>query len=221
MEMVNVMVIDVSERGHGAVVGILAVALLVVTIACVSYAAGRGEVVKTEPETTEETQVIEDIGNTSLTRESDEKVAGRSRDVAVIASRDSVAISVETVRRILDARGFGDVKLLVEGADDAEDGREAADDSSALEMVGWWVDGHDRVWALHFVSEGVFASRLWMDESEPTNMLVCESDRVTMYNADLGRLVRVGTEELESEGVQVVRVERLDAESLGAVEVSS
>lgn len=181
-------------------------------------ACGRAGEVASDPGTGSSEEPIENI---SITRESDEEIAGRSRDVTVIASRDSVAISAKAVRKILSDRGFGDVKLLVEGADGAKDGDEATDDSSALEIVGWWVDEHDRVWALHFVSGDVFASRVWMDESEPTNMLVCESDCVTMYNADFGRLVRIGTDELEKEGVQVVRIEKLDAKSLGSVEVSS
>lgn len=160
------------------------------------------------------------IETVSLTQESEEEVAGRSRDVTVIASRDAVLTSIDAVRRIADERGFADVHFLVEGASDADDGSAARDGSSAMEIVGWWVDGHDRVWALHFVSGGLFASRVWLDETDESNMVVCESDRVTMYNADFKRLVKVGVSELEREGVQVVSVERVDAATLGEVEVS-
>jgi hypothetical protein len=172
------------------------------------------------PATPGETDASAEVQNISLTQESDEEIAGRTRDIEVIAKRNAVAISSEAAGKILSDKGFDNVKLLCEGADGVEDGTEAAKDSSAMELVGWWVDSHDRVWALHLVSGDFFASRVWLDESEATSMIVVSGDRVTMYNADFGRLVKVGTKELEHEGVQVVRVESLDAKSLDSVEVS-
>lgn len=161
----------------------------------------------------------DEVQVTSITRETEEEVASRSRDVSVISGRDATSVSFEAAQTLLESRGFKDVSLLVEGSTSADDGTKAAKGDSSLEMVGWWLDAHDRVWALHVVSGEVFASRVWMDASATTDMIVAESERVTMYNADLGRLVRVGVDELGREGIQVVSVESLTAETLGGVEV--
>lgn len=190
---------------------------LAVCVLSLSLVACGGKRAEKTPES--EGTVAEE--HVSITQESAEEIASRTRDVSVVASKDAAKVSFDGATKAMADRGFGEVEFVVEGCDGKADGEVAASGDSALEMCGWWVDEHERVWALHIVSGDVFASRLWADASADADMVVCEKDRVTMYNKDLGRLVRMGTDEMEAEGVQVVSVERLDAKSLSSVEVAS
>lgn len=192
-------------------VRLLVSALLAASLAACSGATDAGK----KAEDVEDAPVAE---QTSITRETAEEVAGRTRDVHVVAEDDEVLVSYEACVRTLKEAGFDDVKPLVVGCDGKEDGKAAESGDTAREMVGWWLDEAGRAWVIHCVSGDVFATRLWLEDADETQMLVCTKERVTMWDSEMGHMVRIGTSELEREGVQVEHVDTLNAKSLSGVE---